>query len=270
MIPKLLRRKLDSRRVNFTINSQILGLNPVEDVEQFIQRLLPKDYGHSLIRLGGRGDGGYLVPDDLVGISACYSPGSAGSWKFEKELWEIFEIPSYICDTKDQMPSDLDSSQTFSDGWVGPSNQAGFFTLDTWISKEHQGSQELILQMDIEGAEYLTLLATSEELLKRFRIMVIEFHHFEGIKNLHAFRLLYEPLFARILEIFDVVHLHPNNCCGSWDFGTTSFPTVLELTFHRKNRRRSEGTHCHLPNKLDEKNSESGDEIVVRWPRGKS
>lgn len=46
------------------------------EIEDFIEQLKPltcPDY--NLIRLGPNSDGCYLVPDDLDGISACFSPG---------------------------------------------------------------------------------------------------------------------------------------------------------------------------------------------------
>lgn len=39
-----------------------------------------------LIRLGPNGDGGYLVPDDLTGIEACFSPGVCATSEFENTV----------------------------------------------------------------------------------------------------------------------------------------------------------------------------------------
>ena len=44
---------------------------------ELLTRLYPYDSGHTLLRLGPNGDGGYLVPDDLDGITHCFSPGVA-------------------------------------------------------------------------------------------------------------------------------------------------------------------------------------------------
>ena len=37
-------------------------------VREFINRLHPLVTEHPLIRIGARGDGGYLIPDDLEGV----------------------------------------------------------------------------------------------------------------------------------------------------------------------------------------------------------
>ena len=70
-----------------------------------------------------------------------------------------------------------------------------------------------MLQMDIEGAEYRNLLSTSKYILKRFRILVIEFHDFSELlinKKNNKVKLLINKL----NETHICVHAHPNNCCG--------------------------------------------------------
>jgi len=39
---------------------------------EFLKRLHPYDADKPLIRVGGDGDGGYLIPDDLEGIKYCF------------------------------------------------------------------------------------------------------------------------------------------------------------------------------------------------------
>ena len=46
-----------------------------EQLERFFGTLHAVDPGLPMIRLGGDGDGGYVVPDDLDGLAACFSPG---------------------------------------------------------------------------------------------------------------------------------------------------------------------------------------------------
>ena len=50
-----------------------------------------------------------------------------------------------------------------------------------------------MLQMDIEGAEIENLLSVSEETLKNFKVLVIEFHNFESLHNI-SFLKLYNSL----------------------------------------------------------------------------
>lgn len=214
-----------------------LGLTPKREIVELLERLRPVSNGHQLIRVGGPSDGGYLVPDDFEGITECFSPGSNLLWSFEKSLQTQFGIRSFMCDTLDQKPPDLTEFQEFKQGWVGPySDGQKFISLGDWMKSSESSKRDLILQMDIEGAEYLTLLSLSTSDLQRFRIIVIEIHFLEALKNRWAFEMIYRPFFSRLLDLYDVVHLHPNNCCGIWSIGKFEYPRIIELTLHRKDR----------------------------------
>lgn len=53
------------------------------ELTALIGRLHPLATDKELIRLGPARDGGYLVPDDLTGIEACFAPGVSDSSNFE-------------------------------------------------------------------------------------------------------------------------------------------------------------------------------------------
>jgi len=48
----------------------------IKDAElaDFLRRVRPVTTDHELVRIGEARDGGYLLPDDLEGISYCFSP----------------------------------------------------------------------------------------------------------------------------------------------------------------------------------------------------
>ena len=56
-------------RNNFFINNLVSQ----DKIIAFLKKI--NVYQTELIRLGSNNDGGYLVPNDLKGISACFSPG---------------------------------------------------------------------------------------------------------------------------------------------------------------------------------------------------
>lgn len=75
----LLKRYLSVRNyypARITDKNEILAL---------MKSLYPLKTEYPLIRLGPVRDGGYLVPDDLTGIEACYSPGVSAVSGFEKD-----------------------------------------------------------------------------------------------------------------------------------------------------------------------------------------
>ena len=68
------------------------------EIENFISRFREKYISCELIRIGGDGDGGYLLPDILNDISYCFSPGVSQTSFFEKELSENYNIQSFMVD----------------------------------------------------------------------------------------------------------------------------------------------------------------------------
>ena len=55
----------------------------MNELKELIKALRPVKTKFDLIRIGGANDGGYLIPDDLEGIAACFSPGVADTASFE-------------------------------------------------------------------------------------------------------------------------------------------------------------------------------------------
>ncbi|QLL22941.1 hypothetical protein DLE03_00810 [Actinobacteria bacterium IMCC25003] len=276
-LQRIVTGQLEELGINLSRNTTTTGLTAKSEVLNLLGRIRPQDNGHRLIRVGGPGDGGYLIPDDLTGISECFSPGSNKLSNFESEIAQNWQIKSFICDSVDEKPSDLTALQDFTEAWVGPATDGKkYISLEDWVEEKSQSQGDLMLQIDIEGAEFLTLLAASTHLLNRFRIVVIELHFLEALKNKWAFDQIYFPFFDKILSEFDVVHLHPNNCCGTWTYGDFEFPRIIELTLHRKNRSMYSRPVSSSRNELDHPNVESskdfslnfseiGNRITVEW-----
>lgn len=225
------------------------------DLESLIRALHPVDSGVELIRLGPAADGGYLVPDDLQGIAYAFSPGVSTESGFEADL-VARGLRVFLADFSVDRPAEANPGFEFDKKYVGSFSSDTFTTLDEWKSSkipEYRG--DLLLQMDIEGAEFETLLATSAELLTQFRIMVIEFHYLHQLLNKPWF-LLISRAFQKLLQTHSVVHIHPNNCCGSIRSAGLSVPRVAEFTFLRNDRLRQEGAYCRtFPHPLDRDNT---------------
>jgi hypothetical protein len=141
---------------------------------------------------------------------------------------------------------------SFTKKYVGTVNDEMFMTMDKWVSdqKEYASGKDFILQMDIEGWEYPTLLDASEEVLKRFRMIVMEVHDIESWGHPPFFRTV-EAFFAKLLQHFYVVHNHPNNFCGVINMGGFKATQVIELTLLRKDRSDALGFCDTFPHPLD-------------------
>ena len=65
------------------------GLTPKSEVVAIIRALQLRSVPVAMLRLGPDGDGGYLVPNDLAGIGACFSPGVADISGFEEACADL-------------------------------------------------------------------------------------------------------------------------------------------------------------------------------------
>jgi hypothetical protein len=218
-----------------------------------LESLWPLDSGIELVRLGPDGDGGYLVPNDLEGIRYAFSPGVSTESGFEAALAER-GLTVFLADYSVDGPATAHSRFVFDKRFVGCLTDDRFITLDDWhAEKLGADASDLLLQMDIEGAEYETLLAASPRLLARFRIMVIEFHWLPQLWN-EPFFAVASRAFAKLLTTHAVVHIHPNNCCGSVTSAGVEIPRIAELTLLRRDRLRSTRFRTDFPHALDRPN----------------
>lgn len=226
------------------------------EIVEVFEFLKPKASTSPLIRIGGDVDGSYLVPDDLDGIVACFSPGVNRTKYFEDFLADRYGIRSHMCDFSsdvEKLKTPLKPElQTFVKKWLDVSPGEDSISLDEWL-RDHDHQGDLLLQMDIEGAEYRNILATSEETLARFRIIVLEVHNLAKMLDARILGEVFAPFFQKLASSFTAVHAHPNNCCG--DFAVPGadirIPNVLELTFVRNDHFVPAPGPAVLPHPLD-------------------
>ncbi len=231
-------------------------LTDKNELQSFLNKLKPISCGKELIRLGPEGDGGYLVPDDLVEIKACFSPGVDRISGFERDCANI-GMNVFLADNSVEKPPESHKLFQFTKKYLGVTTNDDFMTLDDWVASSIPESQDdLLLQIDIEGSEYEVFLGVSDQLLKRFRIIVAEFHHLDQLWNKPFFKLT-SRVFDKLLQTHSCVHNHPNNCCGSKKIGKIEIPLVTELTFLRNDRVNNSSFINAFPHPLDCDNTEN-------------
>ncbi len=98
----------------------------LEEILQAVGFLKPEPSPFPLVRIGGCRDGAYLLPDDLDGITACFSPGVFNRKDFEDELAHSHSIRSHMCDYSSD-PSRfrtplIEDMQTFDKKWLDTEN----------------------------------------------------------------------------------------------------------------------------------------------------
>ena len=230
------------------------ALTDRDRVESLIKSMHPFVSKKALIRLGPKTDGGYLIPEDLDGITSCFSPGVSQESGFEYECAER-GMRVFLADKSVDGPATAHPNFHFTKKFLGVLTDENFMTLDTWVADCEQDSKsDLLLQIDIEGFEYEVILGMSDSLLQRFRIIVAEFHSLHQLWNAPFFGLA-EKAFRKILQSHACVHIHPNNCCGSTKRFGIEIPRVMEFTFQRRDRLRCQGYQTRFPNSQDFENT---------------
>ena len=196
------------------------------------------------------------MPDDLEGVEYCFSPGVARRADFEEQLAHDFAIKTFMADASVSAPPLANPLFSFDQKFLGSRSEGDFITLSDWVDAKVSDPEntDLILQMDIEGAEFGVLIETPLSVLERFRMMVIEVHQMDAIFDPYALRHL-QGVFDKIHKSFSIAHLHANNCCGIAQHGV-GVPRVFEITYIRKDRVQDIATTgpIALPHPLDSRN----------------
>jgi hypothetical protein len=204
------------------------------NVQYFLEQMRPNSVGIKLKRFGNKSDGGYILPDSFKGIESLVSIGCNAEWSFEKAIFDDYKIPSLIVDTLDKKPSDFAPPHVYVDKWIGPTSHSSVISLKELMDEMKQWFVgDSILKMDIEGSEYLSLISLPEEYLVKFRIIVIELHYLEFLKQPRLLVELYLPFIGHLLKNHTVVNLSPNTACDLVSLRRTRWPRVLELTLLR-------------------------------------
>ena len=218
-------------------------------LRSLMRSLHPISTDKTLLRFGSRYDGGYLIPDDLEGIHACFSPGIGRVSGFEKDCANR-GMNVFLADASVDAPVEQHERFHFSKVFIGRAPKENYISLNDWVTCSLNGdSGDLLLQMDIEGSEYEVINDTSTELFQRFRIIVIEFH---GIPWLNKDKI---NAFKKLLKTHSCVHIHPNNRWGAVQLRGLILPRIMEFTFLRHDRIAKSEFRKNFPHPLDVDNT---------------
>jgi hypothetical protein len=220
------------------------------EVESLIKKLHPIDPGIELIRLGPEGDGGYLIPNDLKEIEACFSPGVGKISTFEKDCADL-GMDVFLADFSVDKPGTEDHRFNFTKKYLGAFNCENFMTMDYWRDSNcHSVKTDLLLQIDIEGFEYEVIFNISDRLMQQFRIIVGEFHMLDQLFNKPFYNIV-SRAFHKILYTHTCVHIHPNNYSKTYKVFDLEIPKAMEFTFLRNDRFKNHSYSKVFPHPLD-------------------
>ena len=211
---------------------------------------IAKVKGHELVRIGDAA--GYTMLDDFKAGGAAYSFGLGGDVSWDKDMagrgYDVFMYDHTI----DSLPDKDARFHWFRQGIAdGRSNDDRLKTLEYFIRQNrHEGNRDMILKMDVEGAEWGFLSQVSSEMLSQFRQITFELH---GLMN---GKMPFEQVLGmlrKLNETHQLIHLHPCNYNMSYvEWGNKRWFNVIEASYASREAYSFEGDYdVVLPLKID-------------------
>ena len=160
-------------------------------------------------RFGSANDGGYLMCENLIEpLDTAYSYGVGSNDDWACEVSRTYHVPVHQYDCFDPArPTCNGGTFVFHNECVGDRSgyrASRFFdTLENQIRRNGDTGRRLIIKMDIEGAEWDSLLTTPNELLASIPQITMEMHGYDDPKIVEVLRKLNRDFF--------LVNLHFNN-----------------------------------------------------------
>lgn len=175
----------------------------------------------TLRRFGSTYDGGYLMCENLIdGREAAYSYGVGPNDEWGCDVSTRYRIPVQQYDCFDPTrPVCKTGDFVFHGECIGNRRENVesrlFDTLANQVSRNGDSGKRLIVKIDVEGAEWDALMATSDAVLERIDQLSMELH------GSHERRFL--QVVQKLKRTFYVVNLHFNNYSCSTE--TAPFPS---------------------------------------------
>jgi hypothetical protein len=223
-----LLNNLIGKNKEYNLIKNCLIKNP--DEELCIYHLLaPKKLkGKELKLYGHRQDGGYILLNDISNIKVAYSFGIADDVSLEKEFADN-NIDIYMYDhTINFLAMNHTRFHWKKKGLCGNNNTNAtiYKTLnELLIENNHTNEKNMILKIDIEYNEWEVLKDLSENILKQFKYILIEFHFY-----LNHGKLYYDVL-KKLKKTHQVFYMHCNDCESMTIFGNNRICKALEVSY---------------------------------------
>ena len=206
-----------------------------------------------LKRFGDANDGGYLLCGNLLTeaqVAYSYGINATDNWGCQISKTLKVAVHQYDC-FNTGVPECPGGDTRFHAECVGPepSTMDGllFDSVSNQVSKNGDAGKRLVMKMDVEGAEWASLVTTPDAVLNEIDQLAVEFHEVE--------KPTFLATIERLKQFFHIAHVHLNNFdCGP---GFEPFPSqVFEVLFVSKRLGKIDSSiNARGPSPLDAPNS---------------
>jgi hypothetical protein len=233
----------------------------------FLRLLQPYDViGFNKQRIGGCGDGGYVMLDDFASVRHALSLGIGQdvSWdagmaarnirvmQYDHSVSISPQANERFAFHRRRVVAEIESSEDIT-------------LAEILSSSALAADNDIVAKFDIESAELGVLARTDIALLRRIRQVAIEFH---GLRNFadERWRATAVAALNNLTAAHCCIHIHGNNWGPFAVVGGVPFPIAFEATFVRRADYRMVPSEAVFPTKLDWPcNPKRPDLFIGRW-----
>jgi hypothetical protein len=204
------------------------------------------------VRIGGSNDGGYVMANDFERNGIAYSIGVGPQVQWDADMAERGLIIHQYDHTVPGLPQEHPNFRYTPLGIAPDLSNPDLLTLEEMLVRNgHSGLSNMLLKIDVEGAEWDVFEAMDHALLTKFDQIVIEFHGFEYL-GADTFRERTSRVFRKLNYHHVPVHVHANNFADVHILEGIMVPSVLELSYCLRSRFTFAPSEEIFPTVLDQ------------------
>lgn len=184
------------------------------------------------VRFGDLEDGGYVLFEKaLRNVDCVYSYGIGRNDSFDMDVTLKLKVKCHCYDHTIRTLPKRNSYLIYHRKGIG----ASLGTFSKHVIENNDNGKDILLKMDVEGAEWDFFESLNKQDIKNISQMTIELH---GLGR-HRRWTRYIRLFKKINKYYYLCHVHANNTAKRTVFDRgIHLPHIMEATFLRKDLGR--------------------------------
>ena len=206
------------------------------------------------VRVGKKNDGGYIMIEDAIKkAKIAYSIGIGNDVSWDMQIAEQYGCDVFqYDDTINTTPMQHEKFHFMRTGICGSKHDfSERMTLEQMLKENHHENEtDMILKMDVEGAEWDVIETITEETISKFNQIVMEIHELDDINQIEN-KLKY---LMKINKTHQLVHIHANNyMLPARKFaGKAILIRAYEVTYIKKDMYKFYDDDSYFPQEIDQ------------------
>jgi hypothetical protein len=239
----------------------------VEEFRAFLRLLQPHDAARiNKARIGSIGDGGYVMLDDFGPVRHAVSLGIGREVSWDLDIADrgirVLQFDHSVAGSPRRHAHFAFHQKRVV---AAPAGVEDISLSQILADDRLAGDREIIVKMDIDGAEWEVLAGADSAVLARIRQIVVEFHDLRSFPD-RGFRRTALRALHNLASTHACVHVHGNNCEPFVVIGGIPFPNTFEATFVRRADCALTPSVASFPTPLDQPNNpKRADHFLGRW-----